>query len=148
MKRIIRYFVILWIALLGISFFTASESISVFARLGFTSVMAMIGVILILGRSADKRNSGSSGYKNCDIYYPTDSKVLYRVRNRKKYKGLDAAPIYEIKGKELYPVLGLQPIYHIVGNKVYRKLEPAPVFEIRGNKIYLPLSSKIPYEIK
>lgn len=151
MVRIIKCFIVLWIVLIVISFFTASDSISVFARFGFTAVMAIIGSVLFSGKTADKKSFKSSGpvdYKNCDIYYPADSKVLYRIRNGKIYKELDVIPTYEIKGKEIYPMLDPKPIYRIEGNKVYRKLEVVPVFEIKGNKVYLPLSSKVLYEIK
>lgn len=153
MKRVLRLFLIFWIGIFVLSFFTAKTEISIVQRLGYTAVLALVAPIVSLfggKRSDDTRQAArSTGLgSNLEIHLPLDPKVLYRIKDQKIYKGLDAAPTYEIKGNKIYPYLSPTPAFRIENNKVYRGLDAAPFLEIKGDKVYQNLSSKVVYEIK
>ena len=123
MKRLLRVFLIFWVGIFVLSFFTAKVEISIVQRLGYTAVLALVAPILSLfggKRVNETRHAGrSTGLgRNLEIHLPLDPKVLYRIKDQRIYKGMDAAPTYEIKGNKIYPYLSSKPAFRIENNKI------------------------------
>lgn len=153
MKRLLRVFLIFWVGVFILSFFTAKVEMSIVQRLGYTAVLALVAPMLSLfgGKRSDEAKQVARPTileSNLEIHLPLDPKVLYRIKDQKVYKGMDVAPTYEIKGNKRYPNLSPTPAFRIENNKVYRGMDAAPFLEIKGDKVYKNLSSKVVYEIK
>ncbi len=153
MKRLLRVFLIFWVGIFVLSFFTAKAGMPIGQRLGYTAVLALVAPVLSLFDGKRLVGAKQTGREPClgsnlEVHHPMDPKVLYRVKDQKIYKGMDAAPTYEIKGNKIHPYLSFKPAFRIENNKVYREMDAAPFLEIKGDKVYQNLSTKVVYEIK
>ena len=153
MKRIVRIFLLFWIVLFIVSFFTAKLEITFLQRVGYTAVMSAITALLSVGggKKAEKpstSNVRSRKIRVVDIKVPNSPKVLYQIKRNKVYKNLDSKPIYEIRENKVLVVNSPKVVYAISDNKVYRNMEPVSLWEIRGDKIFVPLSTKVVYEMQ
>lgn len=153
MKRAIIVFLIFWMVLLFISFFTAKFEITFLQRIGYTAVMAAITALLSLGggKQVEKPttpNRRSRKISVIDIKVPNSPKVVYQIKRNKVYRNLDPKPIYEIMDNKVLVINSPKVVYTLSDNKIYRNMEPVPLWEIRGNKICIPLSPKVIYEMK
>ena len=151
MKRAFHIFIIFWVGLFIVSFFTAKTELSLLQRLSYTAVMAGFAALLSAGgKNSTKSNSPRSKSRQIrvvEIRVPNSPKVLYQIKRSKVYRNLEAAPIYEIKDYKVYRVNSPKVIYTLQDNKVYRNMEPVPILEIRGDKICRPLSPKVVYQM-
>ena len=151
MKRLLKLFFIFWIGIFVLSFFTAKADLSLWQRMGYTAVLALAAPVFSLfgmKKSVKKPDGCCGNLQNIELHLPLDPRVLYRIKDKKIYKGMDAAPIYEVKGNKIYPYLSPKPAFRIENNKVFRGMDAAPFLEIKGDKIYHNLSSTVAYEIK
>lgn len=153
MKRMVNIFLIFWVVLFIISFFTAQSEITFLQRTEYTAAMAAITALLSLsgGNKVERSyvpNEKSRKIKVIDVKLPGSPKVLYRIRRNKVYQNLDPKPIYEIRDNKVLVVNSPKVVYTLSDNKIYRKAEPVPILEIRGNKICVPLSPKVVYEMQ
>ncbi len=146
--HIVRFF-LFWVGILTLSLFTADGNIPLLHRLFITAVAALIATLLFAGKIRGQESlPKSSANRHLELHYPASYKILYRIENRKIYKGLDVAPIYEIKNSKIYPIGSSKFVYRIESNRIYRGLEIAPIYEIKRNRICKPHSNKSIYEIK
>ena len=153
MKRIVKIFLLFWIVLFIVSFFTAKLEIIFWQRIGYTAVMAAITALLSLGgRKKVDKPSASNGRSRkisvIEIKVPNSPKVLYQIKNNKVYKNLDPKPVYEIRDNKVLVINDTKVVYTLSDNKIYRNMEPVPLWEIRGNQICVPLSHKVVYEMQ
>ena len=90
MKRAIKVFLIFWMVLFFISFFTAKFEITFLKRIGYTAVMAAITALLSLGggKQVEKPttpNRRSRKISVIDIKVPNSPKVVYEMQARYEY---------------------------------------------------------------
>lgn len=145
MKRILKFFLIVWSVIFVISFFTAKWELPLFQRLGFTAGMAGFATLIAI---VGEKGKPPRKIRVIDILEPNSPKILYQVKDGKIYPHLNPKPIYEIKENNICLPNSSKVVYILKGKSIHRNTEPTPIWEIRGNQICIPLSNKVVYDTK
>jgi len=151
MNKYLKLYIITWVAVFVVSFFTAKD-IPLFMRILCTAGLALVVPLLELGKKNSRTDTSPKKVNQTQstsytIHEPLSPQVLYRIEKGKVYKVFDAAPVYEIKGNKIYPNLSPQFEFRVENGKIYKRMDAAPFLEIKGDKIYYANSSQVAYEI-
>ena len=149
MKRVFSVFLVFWIGLFLLTFFTAKD-LTILQRIGYTAAMAVFAALMALFGTENRKtsyNKSSGRTRVIEVRNPNSPKVLYRVKRNKIYRNMEPAPIYEMKGNKVFLMNSPKVVYILEENKVYRNMAPVPILEIKGNKVCKPLSPKVVYEL-
>ena len=150
MNKIFKTFILFWIVIFILSFFTAKAEITIIQRVGYTMALSAVAPLLLLSGKGNHQTGNKNTYSvKTIVYEPNSRKVIYRVsKDGKIYREMEKSPVYVIKGDKIYDNLSSKFVYRIEADKIYKGMEVAPFFEIKNNKVCHVLSNNVVYDIK